>query len=256
MQIFPSAPVRLLIPRLLIWPLSFVTLLSPTASGAPTAAPKTHVVALGAVRKVPFTPPGLAPSSANSDKPAAPTDALILKVRPLIVDGRQKEWTTGDAHDVTDRSFTIRRALRLNDQLPTDDCTTLESGSPAPGCSSTAPPATSPPCIFPTSTPRSPTPSGSATTPPTAASPPPSKAASSPSSPSSARAEPSSRSRSAHGPSRLHSDPVCKPAQWQRTAHARHPPAHRRRPHNLRRRRRRLPHRRRRLQRRQLAQHQ
>jgi hypothetical protein len=33
---------------------------------------------------------------------------------------RQKEWTTGDAHDVTDRSFTVRRALRLNDALPGD----------------------------------------------------------------------------------------------------------------------------------------
>jgi hypothetical protein len=44
----------------------------------------------------------------------------MLKVRPLIVDGRQKEWTTGEAHDVTDRSFTIRRALRLNDALPGD----------------------------------------------------------------------------------------------------------------------------------------
>ena len=43
-----------------------------------------------------------------------------MKVRPLIVDGRQKEWTTGEAHDVTDRSFTIRRALRLNDALPGD----------------------------------------------------------------------------------------------------------------------------------------
>jgi hypothetical protein len=42
----------------------------------------------------------------------------MLKVRPLTLDGHQKEWTTGDAHDVTDRSFTIRRALRLNDALP------------------------------------------------------------------------------------------------------------------------------------------
>ena len=26
-----------------------------------------------------------------------------------------KEWTTGEAHDVTDRSFVVRRAMRLND---------------------------------------------------------------------------------------------------------------------------------------------
>ena len=29
-------------------------------------------------------------------------------------------WTTGDAHDVTDRSFVVRRVIRLNDALPTD----------------------------------------------------------------------------------------------------------------------------------------
>lgn len=43
-----------------------------------------------------------------------------MRVRALYVDGRQKEWTTGEVHDVTDRTFTIRRALRLNDALPTD----------------------------------------------------------------------------------------------------------------------------------------
>ena len=53
-------------------------------------------------------------------QPAKPADPITLKVRPLTVDGHQKEWTTGDAHDVTDRSFTIRRALRLNDALPGD----------------------------------------------------------------------------------------------------------------------------------------
>jgi hypothetical protein len=31
-----------------------------------------------------------------------------------------KEWSTGDAHDVTDRSFVVRRAIRLNDALPGD----------------------------------------------------------------------------------------------------------------------------------------
>ena len=31
-----------------------------------------------------------------------------------------KEWTTGDAHDVTDRSFVVRRVIRLNDALPGD----------------------------------------------------------------------------------------------------------------------------------------
>lgn len=104
MQTFCPAPVRLL-----LWPLAFVVL-SPTISSL-AAPPKVHTVSLGAVRKVPYTPPGAA--NAGAELP-------MLKVRPLIVDGRQKEWTTGEAHDVTDRSFTVRRAMRLNDALPGD----------------------------------------------------------------------------------------------------------------------------------------
>lgn len=34
--------------------------------------------------------------------------------------GSVKEWTTGEAHEVTDRSFVVRRAIRLNDSLPAD----------------------------------------------------------------------------------------------------------------------------------------
>jgi hypothetical protein len=41
-----------------------------------------------------------------------------MKVRPLFVDGRTKEFTTGAAHDVTERLFVVQRAYRLNDQLP------------------------------------------------------------------------------------------------------------------------------------------
>jgi len=47
-------------------------------------------------------------------------DAATLRVRALIVDGRQKEWVTGDVHDVTDRSFAVRRVMRVNDALPGD----------------------------------------------------------------------------------------------------------------------------------------
>ena len=43
-----------------------------------------------------------------------------MKIRALMVDGVLKEWTTGDAHDVTDRSFVVRRAIKLNDALPSD----------------------------------------------------------------------------------------------------------------------------------------
>ena len=127
----PSTAPRLLFPRWWLrpirrsrWPivlalLALSPLFPPLASAAPAPAPpaKVHAVVLGAVRKVPYTPPDAAPLPGKPDKPA---DPIALKVRPLTIDGRQKEWTTGDAHDVTDRSFTIRRALRLNDQLPGD----------------------------------------------------------------------------------------------------------------------------------------
>lgn len=76
------------------------------------AGPKNHSVALGGVRIVPY--------SVEGDPAGALPDETKLHVRPLVVDGRVKEWTTGDVHDLTDRSFTVRRAIRLNDSLPTD----------------------------------------------------------------------------------------------------------------------------------------
>jgi len=75
-------------------------------------APRIHVVVLGAVKREPY--------SAESDPAGAKKEETELKVRPLVVDGKVKDWTTGEAHDVTDRSFAVRRALRLNDALPTD----------------------------------------------------------------------------------------------------------------------------------------
>jgi len=77
------------------------------------AAPrKAHSVVLGAVRQVPY--------SLEGDPAGAAAGESELMVRALLVDGVLKEWTTGDAHDVTDRSFTVRRAIRLNDALPGD----------------------------------------------------------------------------------------------------------------------------------------
>ncbi|HZL53358.1 MAG TPA: hypothetical protein VFC37_20675 [Terracidiphilus sp.] len=81
------------------------------------AAPrKGHSIALGVVKRVPYSqagdPAGAAAGPATSDG--------TLKIRALLVDGVLKEWTTGDAHDVTDRSFVVRRVIRLNDALPSD----------------------------------------------------------------------------------------------------------------------------------------
>jgi hypothetical protein len=80
-----------------------------TVSGAPR---KVHTVVLGAARKVPYSKAG-DPAGASAGEDA-------LKIRALLLDGVMKEWTTGDAHDVTDRSFVVRRAIRLNDALPGD----------------------------------------------------------------------------------------------------------------------------------------
>lgn len=48
-----------------------------------------------------------------------------LKVRPLLMDGRMKEYTIGAPHDVTERLFVVQRAFRVNDSLP------QEAGKPA-----------------------------------------------------------------------------------------------------------------------------
>jgi hypothetical protein len=87
------------------------------APGAHAAARKVHSVALGAARKVPYSKTG--------DPAGAGPAEDGLKIRALFVDSVLKEWTTGDAHDVTDRSFVVRRVIRLNDALPGD--------KPAPG---------------------------------------------------------------------------------------------------------------------------
>ncbi|MFZ0743330.1 MAG: hypothetical protein WAM85_02945 [Terracidiphilus sp.] len=81
-------------------------------SVAHSAARKSHAVFLGAVKSVPYSKAG--------DPAGAAAGEDALRIRALVVDGAVKEWTTGDAHDVTDRSFVVRRVLRLNDALPGD----------------------------------------------------------------------------------------------------------------------------------------
>ena len=73
---------------------------------------KPHTIGIGIGKRVPYS---IASDPAN----AAPGEKT-LHVRPLIVDDKVKEWTTGEVHDITDRSFVVRRALRLNDALPGD----------------------------------------------------------------------------------------------------------------------------------------
>jgi hypothetical protein len=50
-----------------------------------------------------------------------PEKSQPMKVRSLYVDGKIREFTMGDPHDVTDRVFVVRRAFRINDTLPDDE---------------------------------------------------------------------------------------------------------------------------------------
>jgi hypothetical protein len=89
--------------------LAVLVAMTPQAQATPR---KVHVVGLGAAKRVPYSKAG--------DPAGAATGESALKIRPLVVDGLVKDWTTGEAHDVTDRSFVVRRAMRLNDSLPGD----------------------------------------------------------------------------------------------------------------------------------------
>jgi len=90
-----------------------IALLSAPASTYGAVPPKKpRAVLLGSPRSVPYSKTG--------DPAGASPDETTLKTRALLVDGRVSEWTTGEAHDVTDRSFVVRRALRINDSLPSD----------------------------------------------------------------------------------------------------------------------------------------
>ena len=82
------------------------------AAHAHGAEHKKHAVVLGAARTVPYSHEG--------DPAGAAAGETALKIRALVVDGAVKEWVTGDAHDMTDRSFVVRRTMRLNDALPGD----------------------------------------------------------------------------------------------------------------------------------------
>src|SRR5271169_5133252 len=73
-----------------------------------SAATKPHVIGFGSPQPVKLY---VGPSE---DK------AIDITVRALYVDTKLKEYTTGNPHDVTDRTFVVRRAFRINDALPDD----------------------------------------------------------------------------------------------------------------------------------------
>lgn len=73
---------------------------------------KQHAVAFGRWTTVQYIPD------------SAQAKLEEMKVRPLLVDGRIKEFTTGMVHEITERTFVVQKAFRVNDRLP------HESGAP------------------------------------------------------------------------------------------------------------------------------
>ncbi|HZR57441.1 MAG TPA: hypothetical protein VFA74_11250 [Terriglobales bacterium] len=67
---------------------------------------KLHIISFGKWTNVKYI------TGQGNDK------SVNLKVRPLYIDNRIKEFVFGAPHDVTDRLFVVRRAFRLNDALP------------------------------------------------------------------------------------------------------------------------------------------
>ena len=74
------------------------------------AASKPHSVVLGGWMTVKWV--------SGDDDQAKP---IGLKIRPLVVDGKDKEWITGSVHEVTERTFVAQRVYRLNDSLPQEN---------------------------------------------------------------------------------------------------------------------------------------
>ena len=86
----------------------FVLLALACSAGA--AVPKPHTIIFGKWIAVKYP-------DATGKK------LLDLRVRPLLLDTRVKEYTTGSPHDLTDRLFVVRRAFRVNDALPSETAT-------------------------------------------------------------------------------------------------------------------------------------
>src|SRR4051812_40362451 len=70
------------------------------------AMAKTHAITFGKVTSVQWF--------------VTPEKSMPMTVRPLYVDGKLREFTTGEVHEVTDGAFVVRRAYRINDYLPED----------------------------------------------------------------------------------------------------------------------------------------
>ena len=76
--------------------------------GPGSRLPKPHGVAFGKWTSVKWQ---------AGDDEGKPVD---VKIRPLYLDGRTKEFRLGPTHEVTERAFVVQRIFRWNDSLPRD----------------------------------------------------------------------------------------------------------------------------------------
>ena len=74
------------------------------------AASKPHTVIFGKWTIVQWNP--------ESALGGEDEKSLTMKLRPLLIDARVKEFTFGSPHEITERLFVVRRAFRVNDSLP------------------------------------------------------------------------------------------------------------------------------------------
>lgn len=108
MPTFTKLQSRQLKSRQVLFGISLVLTVALCTASA-SAASQQHVITFGKWITVPWLSLG---DSVAEEK------STTLKVRPLLVDSRVREFTFGPAHDVTDRLFVIRRVFRVNDSLP------------------------------------------------------------------------------------------------------------------------------------------
>ncbi len=73
-----------------------------------SAAPKSHIVTFGKWITISWR------SQRNE------FETVSLKIRPLLVDGRTREFALGNPHEITEHTFAVQRIYRLNDSLPQD----------------------------------------------------------------------------------------------------------------------------------------
>jgi len=103
----PASNLQSICVRPLLLLVLFATSVPPMI--AATAHPHPHVISYGSRMTVKLF---LGPEEDTS---------ATIHVRALMVDGKVREFVTGEAHEVTERLFVIRRAYRLNNNLPQDE---------------------------------------------------------------------------------------------------------------------------------------